>query len=352
MHFHFSKVKIRLYIPLIAIISTFFTGKAFAHEVYVLDKGTIAKDLNVHDVNVFSTLQNINNLILFTAFIITGIIVFFVTYKIGRTKRAIALTSTIEKARPLASLFIRAILGISLIYSSINSALFGPEIRLEDIADMKVLQVILLVSGVAFIVGMFTRFFSLVMLFVFALSVFAFGIYQVTYINYLGELLVLLVLGGESLSIDRFLFKRKSKSVILLESFGHKYADTILRVTFGISLIYAAIYVKFLHPELSIDVIRSYNLQRVFPFDPSFTVLAAGCVESIIGILFIVGFSLRWNIIFFIGFVTASLLFFGESVWPHFILYGIAIAIFIYGYDKYTLQNQLKMRSKLIKSTH
>lgn len=34
-------------------------------------------------------------------------------------------------------------------------------------------------------------------------------------------------------------------------------------------------------------------------------------------------------------------MFFGESVWPHIVLFGTAFGMFVHGYDKYTLERVL-----------
>ena len=60
-------------------------------------------------------------------------------------------------------------------------------------------------------------------------------------------------------------------------------------------------------------------------------------VEILIGICIIIGFELRLVAVVFLGFLTLSILFFGEVVWPHIILFGVNLAIFTHGYDQYTL---------------
>jgi hypothetical protein len=79
-------------------------------------------------------------------------------------------------------------------------------------------------------------------------------------------------------------------------------------------------------------------------------VLGAGFVESVIALLILFGVNMRWNILFFVFWVTLSLLYFGEAVWPHVILYGIATTLFLYGYDRFTLERFIvKIAKKIIK---
>ncbi|HSX25180.1 MAG TPA: DoxX family membrane protein, partial [Candidatus Andersenbacteria bacterium] len=111
----------------------------------------------------------------------------------------------------------------------------------------------------------------------------------------------------------------------------------ILRILFGTALIYASMYAKFLHSDLALDTVNDYHLTQFFPFTPLFLVLGAFLIETLIGLAFMLGFAIRFFALFFLTFLTMSILFFGESVWPHAILFGVAIVLFFHGYDKFTV---------------
>ncbi len=325
---------------LLSIFYLFYSKQVFAHEVYVLSSTDITNDLKVH-INVFSILTSSSNLLLFLLFLSGIIVALFASYLICNAAFSKKLGSTIEQFRPYSTLLIRLVLGISLICSAAYKSFFGPELPLTQIGSETVLIFILYTCGIAFLLGLHTRFFAALMIIMYAISALTFHAYMVTYINYFGEFFVLFLLGGETYSVDQMVFKEQHKMAKSLDEFGRKYAFTILRITFGLSLIYTAVYVKFLHPELSLQVISKYHLTSVFPFPPLLTVLCAGIIESLIGLLYVLGLLMRWNTIFFLLFVTASLFYFGEAVWPHFILFGIAIGIFLYGYDSFSLSRWL-----------
>lgn len=116
----------------------------------------------------------------------------------------------------------------------------------------------------------------------------------------------------------------------------------IMRILFGISLIYASLYAKLIHGALALEVVTKYHLTHYFPFDPIFLVLGAMLIEILIGIFFLIGFEIRFTSLFFLVFLSMSLVFFGESVWPHIILIGTAIAMFLHGYDRYTFSVRLE----------
>jgi uncharacterized membrane protein YphA (DoxX/SURF4 family) len=316
-----------------------------AHEVYVLHPSDIQKDLTVSDIHVFSSLTSTTNLLWLLFFAAIAVISLSVSFVFSFSKWGLTMTNRVEKFRYLALPIIRIVFGISLISSATHASLFGPELPLSQLMAADLWKMILLVCGIFVTIGLFTRICALILLALFTVSVITFQEYMLTYINYLGEMVVLLLAGGERFSVDHLLFKKFR----FFRSFGtEKLTIPILRITFALSIIYAAVYVKFLHPSLSYDVVTQYQLTQYFPFDPLFVVLGAGLVELVIGLLFLIGLNMRWNIFFFTFWATLSLLFFGETVWPHYILFGIAIGLFLYGYDRYTLENRIVCLTKRI----
>jgi hypothetical protein len=62
----------------------------------------------------------------------------------------------------------------------------------------------------------------------------------------------------------------------------------------------------------------------------------AGLAEILIGLFVILGFAMRWTIIISLAFITLSILYFQELLWPHFILYGISFSLLINSGDLFT----------------
>jgi hypothetical protein len=56
--------------------------------------------------------------------------------------------------------------------------------------------------------------------------------------------------------------------------------------------------------------------------------------------MLILGIEIRWTAIFVLFWLTLSLLYFGEAAWPHLVLFGLGIALFLHGYDRYSLEGQ------------
>jgi uncharacterized membrane protein YphA (DoxX/SURF4 family) len=60
----------------------------------------------------------------------------------------------------------------------------------------------------------------------------------------------------------------------------------------------------------------------------------------LIGVFFIIGFEIRFTALVFFGFLTLSLFYFGEVVWPHLILLGVNLAFILHGYDRYSIERR------------
>lgn len=310
-----------------------------AHEVYVLSPATIAHDLSVSSPNPLGAFDS-NRF----QFMLWG----FVAFLVVSTVFFASLTHTVEvlfepyltRMRPHAALVARVTLGLCLLASAYHMALFGPELPLSNFGSYAVfVQWVLYATGVAITFGLFARPAALAALLVFIGGGVLYGSYMLNYANYFGEMMVVLLLGGGALA----LFRGNKKPSKKLE----EYAFLILRVGFGVAVAFAAIYAKFLHSNLALSTISEYHLTNYFHFDPLFIVLGACIIEVMMGVFFIFGFEIRHTSLFFLFWIFLSVLYFGESVWPHLVLVGVNIALFMYGYDKWTVEGRFFNRGKL-----
>lgn len=308
---------------------------ASAHEVYVLDTATIVHDIAGASPNPFSEVLTDPQQFIFWG--IVGIILVSTVF-------ALSLSHTLERIlaphlrriKPSAAPIARITLGTCLIASAYNNALFGPEIPFASFGAWgAALPLALYVVGILITLGLFTRYAATLGLLIFLGALAIYHSYMLTYANYLGEMLFALIIGSGRFSIDHALGWHLKK----LETVGRRfepYAFPILRVLFGISVVYASYFAKYQHSQLALDVVARYNLTQFFPFSPLFTVLGACIVEILIGLFIIVGFEIRHTALFFLFWIFLSLLYFGESVWPHLVLVGVLLALFCHGYDRYS----------------
>ncbi len=308
---------------------------ALAHEVYVLSPQTIAQDL---------ASPSPNPLLAFADHKAQFFLWALVGFVLVSTVFFASITHTLEEffepyltpLRRWAPLVARITLGLCLLATAYNQALFGPELPLDAFGSWSMAaQWALYLAGVLVLSGYFVRIGAAIAGIVFLAGVGVWGSYMLNYTNYLGEIVVVFMLGGW-LAYPRRL-KRSAEALAFLA----------LRVSFGVSVAFAAYYAKFIHSNLALSTISQYHLTNFFHFDPLFIVLGALIIEVTMGVFFILGFEVRHTALFFLFWLCLSLLYFGEAVWPHLLLFGVNAALFMYGYDKWSIEGRFFNRGNM-----
>lgn len=321
--------------------------KALAHEAYVIpDKdfwGTLA---SAPSPNAIEALQNPHNLNIALS-VFWGIVALILLNFLFRfTSLGQAVHRAVERLSPLGPFFVRAAIAASFFYSARTMSFLGPELPIASMPFAETLRWGLYVSGTLIAVGLFTELAALIGLIMFTVSLFTFGSYMATYLNYAGELIVLLLFGMRRWSIDSW-FLGPLKRFISWE----KYETTIVRIGYGLALIYAAVAVKLTHPSLTESVVTRWNLTQfhwLFPSDPLLIALGAGLAELAIGIFILVGFEMRMTVLISLFYITLSLLYFKELVWPHLMLYGISLNLLVQP-EVFTIDHMLFRHHRLFK---
>lgn len=314
----------------------------FGHEVYVLSQKTIQHDEHDHAVNIWHALNGGKPLALFAvcALLIAALFAFVLYLK--STAFFQRLGQQTDKATLFAPDIIRIAFGASLLFSASHAALYGPELPLHSFVGGKLIQALLWASGTAIIIGLWSRVWATLMALVWLYALLSKGAYLLTYANYLGEALAIILLPLQRMSLD-YIITGKHKAVRLMKRAA--YSMPAARLLFGFSLLYTAVSVKFMDTALSLDVVNQYHLTRFFPFDPLFVVLGAGMIELTVSLLYMAGLLQRFTTVIFLVFMTLSLMFFKESVWPHYLLIALGIGIFLHKPDIWALDGYLfKMR--------
>ncbi len=336
-----------LFISLPALAFSLVPFVASAHEVYVLTPAEIRVGLMTAAFSPWPIIMADLGQFVFWAFIsiLTVFIVFFASISRWFEK---LLDPILLKARHYAPLIARVTVGSAFILTALNHSLFGPELPLVSIfgSFSGAIQFLFIGIGILVIAGWYTRFAAFLALLIFMAGVFVYGSYMLTYMNYLGEIVVLLLIGAHRVGVDRFHHSRESARHALdaLAKKAAPYSFLILRIAFGISLLYASLYAKFVHNDLALQVAsmplagHAHSLASALGFEPHFLVLGAGIIEIVISLFFILGIEIRFTALFLEFWLTLSLLYFGEVVWPHLILIGIPIAFLFYGYDRYSVE--------------
>jgi uncharacterized membrane protein YphA (DoxX/SURF4 family) len=331
---------------LIALCALALLPLVAAHEVYVLNSTTISSGLAVEGINVVESLRDSNNQFLFIAGTISTLALVLYLLHMTHTRLSRKLETMFHLVRPYAHLVIRIGLGIALAWGAVSGAIFGPEIPLESLPGGMIWKPILFVVGIMLVFGLWTRLAALTALVAWITVASSRGIYSLNYINYLGEIAVLLLERGTLYSLDEYyrwpshIFHTKLPLWIeKLEKLGERYTFPIIRITFGLAVIYAAVSIKVLHPQLSLSVLNEFNLFT--SFTALFVVFAAAIIEIAVGVLILLGILIRPVMIIFLFLMTYSIVLFGEAVWPHVILIALAIGLLLHGEDEWCLEDGL-----------
>lgn len=158
-----------------------------------------------------------------------------------------------------------------------------------------------------------------------------------TYLNYYGELIALVIFGSYVLSVDNKLFG--------ISPLVKKYQNLeilLIRITYGISVMYPAITLKIFHPAVIVEIVNKYHMNQIhwlFPQDPLLISLGTGLAQIVVGLLIIVGFETRYASFVTFWLYLLSVLFFKEAVWPHYILLALALYLTINNGGNLTLDN-------------
>ncbi len=316
-----------------------------AHEQYVLSKQQFDLDYANSGINVFDALKSPENLRIAIE-VGVGIIILFALYLIFLSSRLeFFLDQALGHLEPASHALVRIAIGFSFIYSAATAVYLGPEISLASLPWGGIIQYALYVLGIFLVFGFVSELAGLLSLAIIIAATFIYKDYMLTYFNYFGEFLALLLFGSRIFSLDKLLFGLKR-----LAEKSKDYEIAILRITYGISILYPAISVKLIHPAVIMDIVRQYHLNRIhwlFPADPLLIALGAGLTQIVVGICLIIGFETRLNsFITFILYVL-SILFFREVVWPHYILLALSLYLVINNGSKFTIDNLVeRMRER------
>jgi uncharacterized membrane protein YphA (DoxX/SURF4 family) len=305
-----------------------FSKVASAHEAYVLPYDTFWSGMRqTFSPHAFDALKNPHNLYLIAVIGGSVLILLTVNFFFRQSATGQKVSDFFEKYSYFGQHFVRITIAIALFYSALSYSFLGPELHETLFPFATVIRIMLFAISIMIAAGFLTELAAFAAIAIFLGSFYVFGPYIFTYLNYLGELIVLFLFGMRVFSVDKYLFGPLRRF-----HFFEKYETVIVRIMYGLALIYAGITVKLLHPDLTVLVVNSWNLTQfhwLFPSDPLLVTLGAGIVESIIGLFIIFGFEMRLTVFISLFYITLSLLYFRELVWPHLLLYGISFNLIL-----------------------
>lgn len=248
------------------------------------------------------------------------------------------------RLRPYATTVARVTVGVALLACAYYQAAFGPELPLRGTyGNFTWLATGLLVfAGSCLCIGFRTRIAATIGLLLFMVSTAVHGWYMLMYAGYAGTFAALILLGAHAPSLDAKLLSRQIPylrgTLKRVYDFLAPRSILILRVSLGIAIISASVYAKIWHNHLALLTVEKFHLDAVLGFEPHFLVLGAAILEVVLGLFVCLGIEIRFTGLFFLFWLIQSLIFFGETVWPHIILFGLPVALFMYGYDRYSVE--------------
>lgn len=313
---------------------------ALAHEVYVLPLDIIHTAMSNPSPDPFSAYIGNELAFFFWAFISFVVVstVAAATFFRVFEKRALPFLMKIKKyALPVA----RITAGISTVSFGLAGALYGTEMPFVSLfgGTTMLMQIFFILAGLSITLGVFTRPLALLLALVYAYAGYVYGWYVLTYTDHIGLYILLILLGSGDFSLSRQLRINEVDAPRFVEHL-RPFAFPIMRMCLGFGVLFASVYAKYLYSSLALNVVVMYDLTRYFPFDPLFVVLGALIIEFLIGLLIFFGVAIRWTLLFLAFWLTLSLLYFQEMIWPHIILFGLAIALFCHGYDRFSLEGR------------
>jgi uncharacterized membrane protein YphA (DoxX/SURF4 family) len=307
----------------------------YAHEAYVLTRQEFQRGLLSVAPNPVESLLDFSHwkisLLITIAIIINyGLIELWATTELEKK-----LDTFVRKAHIIGPLVIRLAISASFFYAAFANAILGPELSLNGVVGGEVIRFLLIFLSLMILVGLYTEVAALIGICIFLYMVSYYGDYMITYANYFGELVALFLFGSRFLSFDRLFFGKKLW-IGLLEKYK-SFEISLVRILYGSALLYAGYTIKFQHEILTVWVYNEYHLNNFFHASASYIASGAGLSEMLIGFLIFIGLGMRFTILISLVFITLSLLYFHELIWPHLMLYGISFSLLINSADILTV---------------
>jgi|SRR3989344_34006 len=226
-----------------------------------------------------------------------------------------------EHAFPRVAATFSMVVGAFFLIAGTHGYLFSPNLTLESGIPYALIVVEILI-GIAFLAGIFARVAALFLALLWAVGfVYAGALSMIEDVWVLSTALFILIMGSDYFSLVPI------RALAHLTRRFHSYALPLLRLGTGTTLLVLGFSEKILRPELGINFLEHYhwNFMQLLGFEwysnYLFT-LSAGAVESLIGLIFIIGIMTRLNALVIAAFFTTPMFILGPielaGHLPHF----------------------------------
>ena len=315
---------------------------SFAHESWLLTPEQIIEWNTKPKPEIFSQLTYTNIFMM-----VFAIFVFYLSLWLEKNdiliflKKAKMKVTSYEISTPLiirltmAVMFIMAIFGLNPKYGTElyeASTLLAPDLELRILDGSWVwLAWAQGLAALTLIAGIYVRFTALIILLIDIVGIIVFGYSMWAYAGILAASSVFLLFqGAGTFSFRAWIPKETHKIVGWLEGQSSERSQFLLRILTGLNFLYLGVEYKFLQPNLSMAFLEIHDV-FTFGLEHSVFTFLMFLVESLAGILLIMGVLIRpltfilFSAFIFLGFIT------GENPIGHIIIYGIFASFLING---------------------
>jgi len=253
------------------------------------------------------------------------------------------LHPTRDHAFSRASSTFSMIAGAFFVIAGTHQYLFSPNLTVDSGVPYA-LVILQIVVGIAFLAGAFARVASVfLMLAWFAAFPYVGTLASLENTWVLSTALFILIMGSDYFSLMPL------RALAHLTRHFHSYALPLLRIGTGATLLVLGFSEKILHPEFGINFLNQYdwNFMQFLGFewytDYLFT-LSAGAVESLLGLIFILGLATRLNALVLAVFFSIPLFILGPvelaGHLPHFA--AVVVLLLFGGGERLKLVSRLR----------
>ncbi|MBI2638590.1 DoxX family membrane protein [Candidatus Peregrinibacteria bacterium] len=317
------------------IFSLFAAPTVFAHEKWFINSATVPLGKPL----LFSQWSSVNaSAALLGIFALLAALLIHFAVRPHRWARS--MRSFFGKWAAWVPSVLRTLTGLLLFSASFSRFLFAPDLQTAvlPLPVERVLLAVQLLVGLAFIVGIFPRFMSLLGLTLYIVALGVFPWFDVlSYLFFVGIFAFIFIVGDPSLPKVRSM-----KIFPNLENFSHlkeakPYAMSLLRMFAGIAIMFVAARFKLYEPGYALEFLRTHNVNFMpalgfVNFSNELFVLAAGIIELLLGFLIFLGLLPRLSGAVLIICFTLTLGLFGiYELLGHLPLFAVAFAMIIKG---------------------
>jgi len=149
----------------------------------------------------FDALKSTQNIHITIEIGLSVIVLLIINFFVRRSKFGQRAHSFIERYSHFGPHFVRIAVAVAFFFSALSNSFLGPELHGSLFSYPHIIQIALFAISIMIAVGFLTELAAFAGIVIFVWSMFVFGPYVFTYLNYLGELIVLFLFGMRVFSV-------------------------------------------------------------------------------------------------------------------------------------------------------